>query len=59
MNADVRLAILLKGVYRLFYIANWIYRSIQQIRFRHHFLVYAAGVVQVVTYADFFLYHVK
>lgn len=56
---EIQLAIFLKGIYRLLYIANWIYRSNHELNYRHHFVVYIAGVVQVVTYTDFFLFNLK
>lgn len=59
LNADVRLAIGLRGVYRLLYILNYIYRSWTESGYRHHFLVYAAAMVQVLLYGDFFVYHAK
>jgi hypothetical protein len=59
IQPDVRMAIFLKGSYRLFYIFNWIYRSIKEVHYRHHVLVYAAGGLQVLLYSDFFLYHIR
>ena len=56
---DVRIAIFLKGLYRLFYIFNWIFRSLKEAHYRHHVLVYAAGGLQVLFYSDFFLYHIR
>jgi ER lumen protein retaining receptor len=55
---DVRGAICLKGLYRLFYIINWMHVS----KFgtpQHHVLVYIAGALQVLMYTDFFLYHLR
>jgi ER lumen protein retaining receptor len=59
IQSDVRMAIFAKGIYRLFYIFNWIYRSVQESNYRHHVLVYAAGGLQVLFYSDFFLYHIR
>jgi len=42
------------GVYRVWYIFNWIYRSNTELLYRHHPLVYVCGVIQVVLYAGFF-----
>ena len=56
---DVRIAIFLKGIYRLFYIFNWIFRNLKEPNYRHHVLVYAAGGLQVLFYSDFFLYHIR
>lgn len=47
------------GMYRLFYIFNWIYRSHTQKNYRHHIVVYVCGVVQTLLYADFFYQYCK
>ena len=44
------------GLYRIFYIMNWIYRAHYEPHYRHHYVVYVCGVVQSVLYADFFYY---
>lgn len=36
----------LMGAYRALYVLNWIYRAHAERGYRHHFLVYTAGVVQ-------------
>jgi ER lumen protein retaining receptor len=59
MNRDIRVAIFLMGTYRLLYVIFWIFRAYKQDNFRHHILLYASGIVQVLTYADFFLYHYR
>lgn len=51
--------ILFKGIYRAFYILNWIYRSLVEPHYKHHFLVYACGVLQTLVYADFLLFYCK
>jgi len=45
-----------RGVYRGFYILNWIYRAHYEPGYRHHYVVYACGCMQVLLYVDFF-YH--
>ena len=47
------------GMYRLFYIFNWIYRSRTEKNYRHHIVVYVCGVVQTLLYADFFYQYCK
>lgn len=44
------------GLYRIFYIFNWVYRAHTEIHYRHHWLVYVCGVVQSILYVDFFHY---
>ena len=44
------------GLYRVFYILNWIYRANYEYGYRHHWLVYFCGVLQTILYADFFYY---
>ncbi|CAN0041987.1 unnamed protein product [Ectocarpus sp. 8 AP-2014] len=43
----------LMGAYRALYILNWVHRSYNENGYRHHPLVYAAGVVQTGTYLMF------
>ena len=57
LNKDVRIAILLMGLYRIFYISFWISRAVSKEQMEHHFLLYFTAVVQVLTYVDFFIYH--
>lgn len=45
------------GAYRALYILNWIYRSYTENHYRHHYIVYFAGVVQTALYVDFFYYY--
>ena len=47
------------GLYRFFYILNWIYRANTQRWYRQHWLTYIAGVVQTLMYIDFFYQYVK
>ena len=42
------------GMYRFFYILNWIYRANTEKYYNHHFMVYICGIVQTLLYADFF-----
>jgi ER lumen protein retaining receptor len=58
LNPEIRLAMFLKGSYRLFYIANWVQRGQNYENYQHHVLIYLAGGLQVLMYADFFLYPV-
>ena len=44
------------GLYRALYIANWVYRAYHQRGYRHHYVVYACGVLQTLLFVDFF-YH--
>lgn len=44
------------GLYRMLYILNWIYRAHTERHYRHHWVVYACGVVQSLLYTDFFYY---
>ena len=56
MNVDVRLAMFFRGCYRMCYIIFWYKRG--QVTMEHHFLVYAAGVIQLLLYTDFMIYHI-
>jgi ER lumen protein retaining receptor len=42
------------GMYRFFYIMNWIYRANTERNYRHHPVLYIGGVVQFLLYVDFF-----
>jgi ER lumen protein retaining receptor len=44
------------GLYRAFYILNWIYRANYERGYRHHWVVYCCGVLQTLLYTDFFYY---
>lgn len=56
INLDVRLAMFFRGCYRMCYIIFWFKRG--QVTMEHHFLVYAAGVIQLLLYTDFIIYHI-
>ena len=47
------------GLYRFFYILNWIHRSRVEFNYRHHYLVYICGVIQTLMYADFMYQYVR
>lgn len=51
--------IFLLGAYRGLYILNWVYRSYYEPYYHHNWIVYVAGAVQTLLYADFFYYYVK
>lgn len=44
------------GLYRLLYIVNWFHRAHTEYYYRHNYLVYVCGCIQVILYADFFYY---
>jgi len=44
------------GVYRFLYIINWVFRAHYEPGYRHHYVVYACGCLQVALYMDFFYY---
>lgn len=48
--------VFLLGMYRGFYILNWIYRYFTETRYRQ-WLVWISGVVQTLLYVDFFYYY--
>lgn len=48
--------IFLLGAYRALYILNWVWRSYNEPFYHHNWLVYGAGVLQTLLYADFFYY---
>ena len=56
IQSEIKLAILFMGLYRFFYILNWIYRANTEANYLHHWVVYICGVLQVAIYSDFF-YH--
>jgi ER lumen protein retaining receptor len=56
IQTEIKLAILFMGVYRFFYILNWIYRAYTEKNYNHHWLLSICGVLQVAIYTDFF-YH--
>jgi ER lumen protein retaining receptor len=56
LQTELRLAVGFLGVYRLLYVFNWIYRCHNETGYRHHYLVYFCGIIQVLTYSDFFNY---
>lgn len=45
------------GAYRALYIVNWIYRAHTEKNYKHHWVVYACGVLQTLLYVDFFYYY--
>lgn len=47
----------LLGAYRLLYILNWVYRAYHEQHYHHDYMVYVAGTVQTLLYADFFYYY--
>ena len=59
LDKKVADAIFCLGSYRALYIGNWIYRSYTERNYKHHYLVYACGVVQTIMYADFFVSYAK
>jgi ER lumen protein retaining receptor len=46
------------GAYRGLYILNWIYRSYYEQYYHHNWIVYIAGGIQTMLYADFFYYYI-
>jgi hypothetical protein len=46
------------GAYRALYILNWIYRALFEPHYRHHWVVYFCGVMQVALYVDFGFFYV-
>ncbi len=46
------------GAYRALYILNWVYRSYYEPYYHHNWVVYVAGIIQTMLYADFFYYYV-
>jgi hypothetical protein len=58
MQVLVRRFIALRGIYRLLYICNWIYRARTEPHYRHRYLVYTAGAIQVLSYCDFWWYYI-
>ena len=48
--------VFLLGIYRVFYIINWVFRAYYEPGYRHHYPVYVSGVVQVLLYIEFFYY---
>jgi ER lumen protein retaining receptor len=56
LNTELCVGIGFMGVYRFLYILNWVYRAHHEPHYKHHVLVYTAGVLQVLFYSDFFYY---
>lgn len=56
LNTELCVGIGCMGVYRFLYILNWVYRAHHEPHYKHHVLVYMAGVLQVLFYSDFFYY---
>jgi hypothetical protein len=59
MQMVVRRFIALRGIYRLLYIFNWVYRAHTESHYTPHYLVYAAGGIQVLSYCDFWWYYIS
>lgn len=51
---EILYPIFLLGIYRALYIGNWIYRAHTERHYRHHYLVYICGIIQVFLYSQFF-----
>ncbi|CAM9894387.1 unnamed protein product, partial [Hapterophycus canaliculatus] len=49
--------VFLLGAYRSLYLLNWVWRAYNETGYRHHVLLYFAGLVQTLLYADFFYYY--
>lgn len=47
------------GLYRLLYIANWVYRAHTEPYYKNHWLVYICGVLQTLLYLDFFFQYLR
>lgn len=56
IQSEIKLAILFMGLYRFFYILNWIYRANTESNYKHNWIASICGVMQVAIYGDFF-YH--
>mmetsp|Transcript_28138 Transcript_28138/g.81343 ORF Transcript_28138/g.81343 Transcript_28138/m.81343 type:complete len:304 (+) Transcript_28138:233-1144(+) len=50
---------LLLGLYRFFYILNWIYRAHHELMYQHSPVVYICGTIQTLLYADFFYQYAR
>ncbi|CAM9987282.1 unnamed protein product [Ascophyllum nodosum] len=50
--------VFLLGAYRVLYILNWVYRAFYEFGYKHHPLLYFAGMVQTLLYVDFFYYYI-
>jgi ER lumen protein retaining receptor len=59
IGKGIRMAIFLNGIYRCFYILNWIHWKKNLHGYNHHVLVSVSSCVQVLMYLDFFIYHFK
>jgi ER lumen protein retaining receptor len=46
-----------RGVYRLLYILNWIYRAHTEFYFRYNWITTVCAIIQTILYADFFGYY--
>jgi ER lumen protein retaining receptor len=51
---EILLPIFLFGIHRGFYILNWIYRANTERNYRHHWVVFFCGCLQVLLYSQFF-----
>jgi ER lumen protein retaining receptor len=50
--------VVLLGMYRAFYLINWIYRAATESAYHTIWLMFIAGIVQTALYVDFFYYYV-
>ena len=46
------------GMYRFFYLLNWVYRYFTELGYRQ-WIVWVSGTVQTCVYLDFFYYYVQ
>lgn len=49
--------VVLLGIYRLFYVVNWVYRAMNESSYHTIWLMMIAGIVQTALYVDFFYYY--
>lgn len=49
--------VVLLGIYRLFYVVNWVYRATTESAYHMIWLMMIAGIVQTALYVDFFYYY--
>lgn len=49
--------VVLLGLYRAFYIINWVYRASVETSYHTIWLMLIAGLVQTALYVDFFYYY--
>lgn len=51
---EILLPVFLFGIYRVLYVVNWVYRAHVEYNYRHHYVVYFCGCLQVFFYSQFF-----